>query len=115
MGVIQIVVVRCLLMGSRGSPWVRWSWLVVGCRGWGGRGSPWSWLAIHRLDLMGWLGWIRWWLGWLRWLLGWFSWWVCGSAELKGMDLGSCVGLSKLKGMDLCGCLWLGSGFGYES
>ena len=24
-----------------GSPWVRWSWLVVGCRGWGGRGSPW--------------------------------------------------------------------------
>ena len=55
------------------------------------------------------------WLGWLRWLLGWFSWWVCGSVELKGMDLRSCVGLSKLKGMDLNGCLWLGSGFGYES
>ena len=55
------------------------------------------------------------WLGWLRWLLGWLSWWVCGSVELKGMDLRSCVGLSKLKGMDLNGCLWLGSGFGYES
>ena len=55
------------------------------------------------------------WLGWLWWLLGWFSWWVCGSVELKGMDLRSCVGLSKLKGMDLNGCLWLGSGFGYES
>ena len=37
--------VRCLLMGSRGSPWVRWSWLGVGCRGWGGRGSPWVVLA----------------------------------------------------------------------
>ena len=37
--------VWCLLMGSRGSPWVRWSWLDVGCRGWGGRGSPWVVLA----------------------------------------------------------------------
>ena len=37
--------VRCLLMGSRGSPWVRWSWLVIGCCGWGGRGSPWVVLA----------------------------------------------------------------------
>ena len=37
--------VRCLLMGSHGSPWVRWSWLVVGCRGWGGRGSQWVVLA----------------------------------------------------------------------
>ena len=75
----------------------------------------WSWLTVGQLDSMGRLGWIRWWLGWLRWLLGWFSWWVCGSAELKGMDLGSCVSLSKLKVMDLSGCLWLGSGFGYES
>ena len=33
------------LMGSRGSPWVRWSWLVVGRRGWGGCGSPWVVLA----------------------------------------------------------------------
>ena len=32
-------------MGSRGLPWVRWSWLVVGCCGWGGRGSPWVVLA----------------------------------------------------------------------
>ena len=63
---------------------------------------------MGRLDSIGWLGW-------LRWLLSWFSWWVCGSAELKGMDLGSCVGFSKLKGMSLIGCLWLGSGFGYES
>ena len=61
----------------------------------------WSWLTVGRLDLMGWLGWIRWWLGWLRWLLGWFSWWVCGLVELKDMDLS--------------GCLWLDSGFGYES
>ena len=81
-------VVRCLLMGSRGSPWVRWSWLAVVVARHG-----WSWLAVGRLDLMGWLGWIQWWLGWLWWLLGWFSWWVCGLVELKGMDLGSCVGL----------------------
>ena len=33
------------LMGSRGSPWVRWLWLNVGRRGWGGRGSPWVVLA----------------------------------------------------------------------
>ena len=46
-GGIQIVVVRCLLMGSHGSPWVRWSWLVVGCHGWGGRGSPWVVLARY--------------------------------------------------------------------
>ena len=39
--------VRCLLMGSRGSPWVRWSWLVVGRRGWGGHGSPWVVLARY--------------------------------------------------------------------
>ena len=37
--------VQCLLMGSRGSLWVRWSWLDVGRRGWGGRGSPWVDLA----------------------------------------------------------------------
>ena len=37
--------VRCLLMGSRGSPWVRWSWLDVARRGWGGHGSPWVVLA----------------------------------------------------------------------
>ena len=37
--------VRCLLMGSRGSPLVRWLWLDVGRRGWGGRGSPWVVLA----------------------------------------------------------------------
>ena len=34
-------------MGSRGSPWVRWSWLDVGRRGWGGRGSPWVVLAYY--------------------------------------------------------------------
>ena len=48
-------------MGSRGLPWVRWSWLVVGCCGWGGRGSPWVVLArcgsvgfdgLARLDSM---------------------------------------------------------------
>ena len=39
-GGIQIVVVRCLLMGSRDS-----SWLIVGRHGWGGRGSPWVVLA----------------------------------------------------------------------
>ena len=44
-GVAQIAVVWCLLMGSRGSPWVRWLWLDVGRRGWGGRGSPWVVLA----------------------------------------------------------------------
>ena len=33
------------LMGSRGSPWVKWSWLFVGRRGWGGFGSPWVVLA----------------------------------------------------------------------
>ena len=33
------------LMRSRGLPWVRWWWLVVGRRGWGGRGSPWVVLA----------------------------------------------------------------------
>ena len=32
-------------MGSCGSLWVKWSWLVVGCRGWGGRGLPWVVLA----------------------------------------------------------------------
>ena len=37
--------VRCLLMGSRGSPLVRWLWLDVGRRGWGGRGLPWVVLA----------------------------------------------------------------------
>ena len=37
--------VRCLLMGSRGSPWVRWSWLNVGRRGWGGRTLRWVVLA----------------------------------------------------------------------
>ena len=52
--------VRCLLMGSRGSPWVRWSWLDVGRRGWGGRGSPWVVLArvgsVGFDGLAGWLG-----------------------------------------------------------
>ena len=33
------------LIGSRGSPCVRWSWLVVGRHGWGSRGSPWVVLA----------------------------------------------------------------------
>ena len=37
--------VQCLVMGSHGSPWVRWLWLVVGHCGWGGRGSPWVVLA----------------------------------------------------------------------
>ena len=37
--------VWCLLMGSRGSPWVRWSWLDVGHHRWGGRGLPWVALA----------------------------------------------------------------------
>ena len=36
------------LMGSRGSPWVRWSWLVVGRRGWGGCGLPWVVLARYK-------------------------------------------------------------------
>ena len=49
------------LMRSRGSPWVRWSWLAVGAVVVAHHG--WSWLAVGRLDLMGWLGWIRWWLG----------------------------------------------------
>ena len=50
--------VRCLLMGSRGSPLVRWLWLDVGRHGWGGRGSPWVVLAhcgsigFDGLDLM---------------------------------------------------------------
>ena len=35
-------------MGSRGSSWVRWSWLDVGRRGWGGRGSPWVVLAHYK-------------------------------------------------------------------
>ena len=39
--------VRCLLIGSRGSPWVRWLWLDVGRLGWGGRGSPWVVLACY--------------------------------------------------------------------
>ena len=43
--------VQCLLMGSRGLPWVRWSWLVVGCCGWGGRGSP--WVVLARCGLVG--------------------------------------------------------------
>ena len=34
-------------MGSRGSSWVRWSWLDVGRRGWGGCGSPWVVLAHY--------------------------------------------------------------------
>ena len=34
-------------MGSCGSPWVMWSWLVVGRRGWGGRGFPWVVLARY--------------------------------------------------------------------
>ena len=34
-------------MGSRGSPWVKWSWLDVGRRGWGGRGLPWVVLAHY--------------------------------------------------------------------
>ena len=33
------------LMGSRGSPWVKWSWLVVSRCGWGGFGSTWMVLA----------------------------------------------------------------------
>ena len=41
--------VWCLLMGSRGSPWVRWSWLDMGCCGWGDRGSPWVVLACYGL------------------------------------------------------------------
>ena len=39
--------VWCLLMGSCGSPWVRWLWLDVGRRGWGGHGSPWIVLARY--------------------------------------------------------------------
>ena len=39
--------VRCLLMGSRGLPWVRWRWLVVARHGWGGHGSPWVVLARY--------------------------------------------------------------------
>ena len=53
--------VWCLLMGSCGSSWVRWLWLVVDGVVMARHG--WSWLAVGRLDLMGWLGWIRWWLG----------------------------------------------------
>ena len=76
-------------MGSRGSPWVRWSWLVAGHRGWGDRGSP--WVVLARCGLVGFDG-----LAGLDSMvvgLDWFSWWVCGLVELKGMDLGSCVGL----------------------
>ena len=47
-------------MGSRGSPWLRWSWLDVGRRGWGGRGLPWVVFARCGLvgfdGLAGWLG-----------------------------------------------------------
>ena len=76
-------------MGSRGSPWVRWSWLVVGRRGWGGRGSPWV-VLVHcgSVGFDGLAGLYSMVAG-----LGWFSWWVYGLVELKGMDLGSCVGL----------------------
>ena len=66
------------LMGSRGLPWVRWSWLVVGG------------------VVVGCHGWIRWWLGWLRWLLGlwlgrteglWILVVVCRSVMGLGMNL----------------------------
>ena len=53
-------------MSAHGQSWLVVSEVVVACHGW-------SWLVVGRLDLMGWLGWIRWWLGWIRWLLGWFS------------------------------------------
>ena len=62
--VAQIAMVRCLLMGSRGTLWVRWLWLDVGRRGWGGRGSPWVVLAhcgsigFDGLDGSLWVDWV---------------------------------------------------------
>ena len=63
------------LMGSRGSPWVRWSWLVVGGVVVARCGSV-GFDGLAGLDSMV--------AGLASWLLGWFSWWVCGLVELKG-------------------------------
>ena len=54
-------------MGSRGSPWVWWSWLDMGRCGWGDRGSPWVVLArygsigfdgLAGLDGLLWVDWV---------------------------------------------------------